>query len=90
MCKLLGVVKSRTTPYHPQSDGLVEKFNKMLLEMLAKADGEQPFEWEGHLRRLCLANNTSVHPTTGYFPFFLMFGRQVRMPCMAVQVNKLP
>ena len=80
VCKLLGVVKSRTTPYHPQSDGLIERFNRTLLDMLAKAVRERPFDWEEHLPRLCLAYNSSVHPTTGYAPFYLMFGRQVRMP----------
>ena len=80
ICKLLGIVKSRTTPYHPQSDGLVERFNRTLLDMLSMAVTERPFEWERHLPRLCLAYNTSVHPTTGYSPFFLMFGRPVRMP----------
>ena len=80
VCALLGIEKSRTTPYHPQSDGLVERFNRTLLDMLASAVRDQPFEWESHLRRLCLAYNTSVHPTTGYSPFALMFGRQVRMP----------
>ena len=79
-CKLLGVDKSRTTPYHPQSDGLVERFNRTLLNMLATAVTEQPFEWEQHLRRLCFAYNTSVHPTTGYSPFALMFGRKARVP----------
>ena len=80
ICKLLGVVKSRTTPYHPQSDGLIERFNRTLLDMLAKAVKERPFGWEDHLQRLCLAYNTSVNQTTGYSPFYLMFGRQVRMP----------
>ena len=80
VCKLLGVVKSRTTPYHTQSDCLVERFNRTLMDMLATAVRERPFQWESHLRRLCLAYNTSIHPTTGYSPFFLMFGRQVRMP----------
>ena len=79
-CKLLGVDKSRTTPYHPQSDGLVERFNRTLLDMLATAVGENPFEWEKNLRRLCFAYNTSVHPTTGFSPFSLMFGRQPRVP----------
>ena len=78
--KLLGVVKSRTTPYHPQSDGLVERYNRTLLAMLATAIREYPFKWEEYLRRLCLAYNTSVNPTTGYSLFFLMFGRQVHMP----------
>ena len=74
ICKLLGIVKSRTTPYHPQSDGLVERFNRTLLNMLSMAVTERPFEWERHLPRLCLAYNTSVHPTTGYSPFSLCLG----------------
>ena len=48
--------------------------------MLATAVSNQPFEWEQHLRRLCHVYNTSVHPTIGFSPFFLMFGRQARMP----------
>ena len=80
VCKLLGIAKTRTTPYHPQSDGLVERFNSTLLSMLATAAEERPFEWEEHLRRLCMAYNTSVHPSTGYTPFYFMFGRQARMP----------
>ena len=80
VCQLLGVEKSRTTPYHPQSDGLVERFNRTLLDMLATAVGEKPFEWEQNLRRLCFAYNTCIHPTTGYSPFALMFGRQARLP----------
>ena len=65
---------------HPQSDGLVERFNCTLLDMLAAAVSDRPFEWELHLRRLCHAYNTSIRPTTGFSPFFLMFSRQTRMP----------
>ena len=68
------------TPYHPQSDGLVERFNRTLLSMLATVTERKPLEWEDHLRSLCMAYNSSVHPTTGYSPFFLMFGRHVRIP----------
>ena len=90
VCRLLGVVKTRTTPYHPQSDGLVERFNRTLLDMLATAARERPFDWENQLRRLCLAYNTSTHPTTGETPFFLMFGRQVRMPIDIMYGNPTP
>ena len=48
MCKLLGVAKTCTTLYHPQSDGLVARFNRTLLSMLATAAKERPFEWEDH------------------------------------------
>ena len=89
VCRLLGVDKSRTTPYHPQSDGLVERFNRTLLSMLATAVTDRPFEWEQHLRLLCFAYNTSVHPTTGYSPFALMFGRKAQVP-MDIVLGTIP
>ena len=80
VCKLLSINKTRTTPYHPQSDGLIERFNRTLLSMLASSGAQFSPDWEDYLRPLCMAYNSSVNPTTGYTPFFLMFGRQVRMP----------
>eukprot|EP00731_Ephydatia_muelleri_P005167 Em0002g1343a len=80
VCKLLKICKTRTTPYHPQGDGLVERFNRTLLDMLATTLKEQPTDWEDHLRKVCLAYNSSIQSTTGYTPFFLMFGRNVCLP----------
>ena len=80
VCKILAIKKSRTTPYHPQSDGLVERCNRTILSMLATSASNNPFSWEDHLRPMCMAYNSSVHPTTGFSPFFLMFGRRPRMP----------
>ena len=58
----------------------MERCNRTLFSMLATAATEQPFQWEDHLRRLCMAYNTSIHPISGYTPFYLMYGRQARMP----------
>ncbi len=77
ICKLLRILKTRTTPYHLQSDGLVKRANRTLLSMLAICTKEHPSDWETHLRKVCLAYNTSM---TGYTPFYLMFGRQAWLP----------
>ena len=80
VCNLLGIRKSRTTPYHPQCDGQVERSNRTLLDMLATTTDKHPFDWEDQLPKVCMAYNTSVHASTGYTPFILMFGRQARLP----------
>ena len=80
VCKLLHINKTRTTPYHPQCDGLVERFNRTLLNMLASCANDHPFDWEKHIRKVCMAYNSSIHSSTGHTPFYLMFGRQARLP----------
>ena len=59
---------------------MVERFNRTLLGMLAVTTKEHPFDWEDQIRKVCMAYNTSVHATTGYTPFYLMFGREARLP----------
>ena len=80
VCKSLHVNKTQTTPYHPQSDGLVERFNRMTLSMLATCAKDNPLDWETHTRKVCVAYNTGIQASTGYTPFCLMFGRQARIP----------
>ena len=80
VCKLLGVQKSRTTPYHPQCDGLVERWNRTLLQSLATSATDHPEVWDECIRKICMAYNASTHPTTGFTPFYLMFCRQARLP----------
>ena len=70
VCKLLHIDKTRTTAYHPQSDGLVERLNRTLLSMLAATVHEHPGDWDKKLRLVCMAYNTSVHQSTGFSPFF--------------------
>jgi len=79
VCKLLHINKTRTTPYHPQC-GLVERFNRTLLNMLATCASDHPFDWENYIRKVCMTYNSSVQLSTGYTPFYLMLGRQARLP----------
>lgn len=46
LCALMGVKKSRTTAYHPQSDGLVERLNRTLLDLLAKQVDQKQKDWD--------------------------------------------
>ena len=80
VCKVLQIQKSRTTAYHPQSDGLAERWNRTLLSMLATSVEDRPEDWEQYVRKVCMAYNTSTHASTGFTPFYLMFGRQARIP----------
>ena len=80
ICKIFHIKKTRTTPYHPQCDGQVERFNRTLLHMLSTTLKDYPCDWEERLPKVCMAYNTSVHASTGYSPFYLMFGRKPKLP----------
>ena len=75
LCLLCGAHKTRTTPYHPESDGLVERFNRTLLMMLAMFAGEQD-DWDDLLPAVMMAYRSSVHESTGFSPYRLMFGEE--------------
>ena len=74
MCRLLGIHKTRTTAYHPQSDGLVERLNRTILTMLRVSAAEHEQDWDLHLPTVMLAYRFSMQETTGATPFSLMFG----------------
>ena len=76
ICVLLQIRKTRTTPYHPQCNGMVERFNRTLLDMLSTSVGNHQADWHQHIRKLCLAYNSSIHSSTGFTPFIFY----VRMP----------
>ena len=68
ICQLLSVKKTRITPYHPESDGLVERFNRTLIDMLSMAVSDNERAWDLQLSMLLLAYRTSRHETTGTTP----------------------
>ena len=79
LCSLAGVHKSRTTPYHPMGNGMVERFNQTLLKMLGTLEDHQKQDWKSYVAPLVHAYNATRHDSTGFSPFFLMFGRHPRL-----------
>ena len=79
LCSLAGVEKSRTTPYHPMGNGMVERFNQTLLNMLGTLENHKKEDWKSYVAPLVHSYNATKHPSTGYSPYFLMFGRHPRL-----------
>ena len=80
LCILCGSHKTRTTLYHPQSDGLVERFNRTLLMMLAMFASKNREDWDDLLPAVMMAYRSSVHQSTGFSPYRLMFGEECTLP----------
>ena len=80
VCRLLDLDKTRTTPLRPQSDGMVERFNRTLKSMLSLFVSENQRDWDRHLPLLLMAYRSAVHETTGCTPSEMMFGRELRLP----------
>ena len=81
---LLGFHKVNTTAYHPQTDGLVERFNRTLISMLAKTAERGGRDWDRHLPYVLFAYRASPQSSTEESPFFLLYGRDPRLPVEAM------
>ena len=79
-CQLLGIRKTRTTPLHPQSDGMVERFNRTLVQEIAKRCRHGQNDWDLYIPSILLSYRSAVHEATGYTPAQLMMGRDLRLP----------
>ncbi|KAL0188675.1 hypothetical protein M9458_015774, partial [Cirrhinus mrigala] len=80
MCSQLGINKTRTTPLHPQSDGLVERFNRTLAEQLSILTSTHQHDWDTHLPIVLMACRSAIQDSTSCTPALLMFGREIRTP----------
>ncbi len=76
--ELLGIKSIRTSVYHPQTDGLVERFNRTLKRMIRKFVHEDAKNWDKWLEPLLFAVREVPQASTGFSPFELLYGRQPR------------
>lgn len=81
--RLLQIKPIRTTPYHPQTDGLVERFNGTLKAMLRKTTAEEGKDWDKLLPYLLFAYREVPQASTGFSPFELLYGRNVGDPSIS-------
>ena len=76
----MGIKALRTSPYHPQTDGLVERFNKTLKAMLRKVLKGEKRDWDRMLPYVLFAYREVPQATVGFSPFELLYGRDPRGP----------
>ena len=81
LCKLLDVRQTRTTAYHPQTDGISERLMRTIKPMIkAYLTSTKQDDWDENLNALSFAYNTARHETTKFSPFYLMFMRYPKIP----------
>ncbi|KAH9247948.1 hypothetical protein BASA81_014407 [Batrachochytrium salamandrivorans] len=69
-----------TTPYHPQTNGMVERMHAMLGHGLTTLVADKRDRWDEYLPQVLLAIRTRTHSVTGFSPFYLLFGTHPRLP----------
>ena len=80
LCDLYGVQKLRTSPYHAQTNGQVERMNQTIIHMISKLEEDKKACWSKHLPEMLLAYNATRSTVTGYSAYYLLFGRRPMIP----------
>ena len=80
MCKLLQVRKTRTVPYNLKSDGMIERANRTVIQMLTTLVNEARNDWDDHLPYVMMAYRASVHESTGLIPNKLVLNHETNLP----------
>ncbi len=90
ICELMGIKKLNTTVYHPQCNGLVERFNRTLKTALRKHASKFGMQWDRYLSGVLWAYRNTPHESTGEKPSFLLFRFDCRTPTEAALLRPAP
>ncbi|CAF4274253.1 unnamed protein product [Rotaria sp. Silwood2] len=77
---LIGYNHIYSTPYHPQTNGVAERFNATFVAQISKLQNAQHNNWDEYLQAVVFAYNTGVHKSTKFSPYELLYGRTARLP----------
>jgi hypothetical protein len=80
ICKLLRIKKIKCTAYHPQTNGVLERTHRILVEYLRCFILEDQNNWDKWLPYATFVFNTTPHTNTGFTPHKLLFGRKPNIP----------
>ena len=81
--RLIGYNHIYSTPYHPQTNGIVERFNSTFVPQISKLQDTEDNNWDEYLQAVVFAYTTGNHKTTKYSPYELLYGRLPRLPIHA-------
>ena len=95
ICDLMDIDKKRSTSFHPQTNGITERFNRTIQDMLSKFVSVNQRDWDKYLPLLLLACRSSVPDSTKQTPYMMFFGRHALLPvdllcCPSCTETKMP
>jgi transposase InsO family protein len=79
-CRIMGIKKTRTSPYYPQADGLVERLFRTIKPLISATVKARSASWCEVIPFVEMGLRCSVQATTGMSPFEILFGKKMRLP----------
>jgi len=80
VCKLLQINKINTSPFHPQTNGSLERSHRTLTEYLRHYVDKKLNNWDEYLPYAFFVYNSTEHTSTGYQPYALLYGKKLEIP----------